>query len=116
MTLRPVVFLDVDGTIVTLVDPANDYSDPRVDWAVNEDLGVRYNPAVIGWIHELDSLAEVRWLTAWVKTAGTKLAPALGLPEFTVIPNIPPAPAQLPSLVATMGMLEPQYPPSWDPP
>lgn len=84
-SVRPVVFLDVDGTIATLVDPANDYSDPRVAWATDPATGVRYNPAVVAWIHELDGLAEVRWLTAWTDRAATELAPALGLPAFPAI-------------------------------
>lgn len=81
----PVLFLDVDGVIATFVDPANDYSDPRVNWTRNEQARVRYNPAVTGWIHELASLAEVRWLTAWEKKAAAVLAPALGLPAFDVV-------------------------------
>ncbi|MET4144305.1 hypothetical protein [Arthrobacter sp. UYCo732] len=84
--LRPVLFLDVDGPIVTIVDPANDYSDPRVAWTRNDSTGVRYNLEVVGWIHELAGLAEIRWLTAWEKSAAAELAPALGLPEFEVIP------------------------------
>ena len=83
---RPVAFLDVDGTIATLVDPVNDYSDPRVSWATDTATGVRYNPAVIGWIHELHTLCEVRWLTAWTQRAATELAPALGLPVFPAVP------------------------------
>lgn len=83
---RPVIFLDVDGVIVTVVDPLNDYSDPRVEWTINEETGVRYNPQIIPWIHELAGLAEIRWLTSWHERARTILAPALGLPEFTVAP------------------------------
>jgi hypothetical protein len=82
----PVAFLDVDGTIATVVDPVNDYSDPRVDWTTDSATGVRYNPAVVGWIHELHTLCEVRWLTAWTHTAATELAPALGLPAFPAVP------------------------------
>lgn len=83
---RAVVFLDVDGAIATLVDPANDYSDPRVLWVHDPVTGVRYNPAVARWIHELNSHAEVRWLTAWHDRAATELAPALGLPGFPSVP------------------------------
>lgn len=83
---RPLTFLDVDGTIATLVDPANDFSDPRVAWVDDSATGVRYNPAVVNWIHELDAMAEVRWLTAWANSAATELAPALGLPVFAVVP------------------------------
>lgn len=82
---RPVLFLDVDGPIATIVDPANDYSDPRVAWTMDDSIGIRYNPAVIGWINELAALAEIRWLTAWEKSAAESLAPALGLPKFEVI-------------------------------
>lgn len=83
---RPVTFLDVDGTIATLVDPANDYSDPRVHWVIEPATGVRHNRAVVRWIHELHAFAEVRWLTAWTDRAATELAPALGLPDFPAIP------------------------------
>jgi histidinol phosphatase-like enzyme len=35
MSLLPVLFLDVDGTIATLVDPASDYSDRRASWVTD---------------------------------------------------------------------------------
>lgn len=82
---RPVAFLDVDGTIATLVDKASDFSDPRVSWTEDPATGERYNPDVVGWVHELSALAEVRWLTAWTESARTKLAPALGLPDFPAV-------------------------------
>lgn len=82
---RPVAFLDVDGTIATLVDTASDFSDPRVVWTEDPATGARYNPDVVGWIHELSTLAEIRWLTAWTESARTQLAPALGLPDFPAI-------------------------------
>jgi hypothetical protein len=82
---RAVAFLDVDGNINTMVDPDNDYSDPRVDWTFHQDLGVRYNPQIVGWIHELAGGFDLRWLTMWGDTARTGLAPALGLPDFPAI-------------------------------
>lgn len=48
-SIRPVIFLDVDGVIATVVDAANDYSDPRVEWIDDVVVGVRYNPQVIPW-------------------------------------------------------------------
>lgn len=85
MNLRPVVLLDVDGNLLTFADPENDISDPRVAWVEYEQDGiVRYNPAMPGWIHELSMLAELRWLTSWNTEARTRLAPALGLPDFAV--------------------------------
>lgn len=52
---RPVVFLDVDGTIATAVDPASDFSDPRVDWVTDGDLAsVTTRPSPTGstsWPH-----------------------------------------------------------------
>ncbi|MCC3292531.1 hypothetical protein [Arthrobacter sp. zg-Y1110] len=80
---RPLILLDVDGNILTFPDPANDFSDPRVSWAEHPDAG-RYNPRVVPWLHELATLAEVRWLTSWHDEARTVLAPALGLPDFEV--------------------------------
>lgn len=80
---RPLILLDVDGNILTFVDSGNDFSDPRVPWAQHPDLG-RYNPAVPGWIRELHTLAELRWLTSWNTDARTRLAPGLGLPDFAV--------------------------------
>lgn len=78
-------FLDVDGNVNTLVDPANDYSDPRVPWAHHDGLDVRYNPNLVAWIHELHAAADLRWLTMWGASARTDLAPALGLPDFPAI-------------------------------
>lgn len=83
--LKPIAFLDVDGNVHTAVDPANDFSDPRVPWALNEDLGVRYNPKIADWIQELHEVAELRWLTSWGHRARTELSPALGLPDFPAI-------------------------------
>lgn len=85
MVRPPVVLLDVDGTLLTFADPENDISDPRVAWVGYEQGGiVRYNPAMPGWIHELHATAELRWLTSWNSEARTRLAPALGLPDFEV--------------------------------
>lgn len=85
MTSLPIIFLDVDGPIATMVDPVNDFSDPRVEWTKDPATRVRYNPAITRWIHELGSRAEVRWLTAWTDRAATHLAPALGLPAFRAV-------------------------------
>lgn len=82
--LPPLVLLDVDGAVATFPDPANDFSDPRVPWAVDPVTGIRYNPDVTGWIRELAAVAEVRWLTGWNERARTELGPALGLPVFQV--------------------------------
>lgn len=83
--MKPVVFLDVDGTLLTYVDPANDFSDPRVQWTVHPEHGYRYNPKVVDWVWELSRWAEVRWCTAMGERAATVMAPALGLPEFPVL-------------------------------
>lgn len=82
---RAVVFLDVDGNINTAVDPDNDYSDPRVAWTEHEGLGIRYNPQIVDWVHELNRVADLRWLTMWGSSARSELAPALGLPDFPAV-------------------------------
>lgn len=80
----PLVLMDVDGSLITYPDPANDFSDPRVQWMDNPAGPGRYNPAVTEWVRELSGIAEIRWLTGWNKRARTKLGPALGLPDFQV--------------------------------
>lgn len=90
--MKPVVFLDVDGTVLTYVDPANDFSDPRVQWEVEPEHGYRYNPQVVGWVGELNRWADIRWCTSMGERAATVLAPALGLPEFPVVDRMDPRP------------------------
>lgn len=90
--MNPIVLLDVDGTVLTFVDPANDFSDPRVQWTVHPEHGYRYNPQVVGWVWELSRWAEVHWCTSMGARAATVMAPALGLPVFPVVERMDPRP------------------------
>ncbi len=88
---RPVVFLDFDGVVATVTDPDNDYSDPRVDWRRHPELGIRYNPAALLWIHELARHTDVRWLTSLPAASRTHSAHALVLPDFPAAEDPGPA-------------------------
>jgi hypothetical protein len=90
--VRPLLFLDVDGTLLPVG------GDPRptpIDWdawqdASNPQLG-KLNPS-----HGPRLLAlpcELVWATAWMQDANEVIAPLLGLPELPVA-DLPDAPEE----------------------
>jgi hypothetical protein len=82
---RPLVFLDVDGTLLPL-DPAQPFHAGH-DWAAWQDVG---NPrlAHVDRTHGSRLLAldaELIWATGWMHDANVVIAPLVGLPLLPVL-------------------------------
>jgi hypothetical protein len=83
--IRPLVFLDVDGTLLPL-DAAEPF-DAGQDWQAWQATG---NPrlAYVDRTHGPRLLAlgaELMWATAWMHDANEVIAPLLGLPRLPVL-------------------------------
>ncbi|WP_156251012.1 HAD domain-containing protein [Pseudactinotalea terrae] len=102
----PVWFLDVDGVINSIGTPrakAGPYE--LVHVAPSHEpttYPIRYSPAVIGAINALSraGLVRVVWLTTWGADARDRVAPAVGLDTFEVLPGL----ADLEPYLAELGL------------
>lgn len=90
---RPLLFLDVDGTLLPYGTAAPAVSE--VDWSAWQQPS---NPLLSGLTRSLgDRLlaldCELRWATGWGEDANRVLAPILGLPQLPVVvlPDYPGA-------------------------
>lgn len=83
-TIRPLLFLDVDGTLLPL--DGSKPLDAASDWDGWQDTG---NPLLrrVDRTHGPRLLAlgcELMWATAWMEDANEVIAPLLGLPRLPV--------------------------------
>jgi hypothetical protein len=85
----PIWLLDVDGVINAV--SKNPTAWPEYKMEIINGFPIRWSPRVIDFIksgHEQGTF-EVRWLTTWGALANNLLAPVIGLPEFTVVAEMP---------------------------
>lgn len=92
MTLTPVWFLDVDGVINSVGQPKPKHGRHElvdVQTSNGRSYGIRYFPHLIARINDLhhSGLVDVVWLTTWNDDAPQRLAPAVGLDDFPVLPD-----------------------------
>ncbi|AIA02172.1 hypothetical protein SAZ_08800 [Streptomyces noursei ZPM] len=79
MTIRPLLYLDVDGVLnPVLLGPgfaAHDLMDHLVLLSADH----------AAWLHELSARYELVWATTWEHGANTHIAPLLDLPALPVV-------------------------------
>ena len=81
---RPLLLLDIDGTLVPLGPPDGiDLLEPPVG---GDHAYVRYRPELSGWMARLAEAFELVWATSWGVDANHVLSPLLGLPPLPVVP------------------------------
>lgn len=84
MNEKPYLLLDVDGVINAWPTP------PAVEGHLHIEVDgwpIWYNTAIIQRLNDLADRVEMRWLTTWREKAREHLAPAVGLPDFDVVPH-----------------------------
>lgn len=111
-TLRPVLYLDVDGVLNAIPYLSDDdvigndpiitaqvqeraaevgktaYDDYRADWV--NGYKITWSPTVIAAVKRWATIADMRWLTTWRDDAPGLLGPLFELPEFPAAypPNV----------------------------
>ncbi|MBO0774983.1 MAG: hypothetical protein J2P34_01605 [Actinobacteria bacterium] len=90
---RPLLFLDVDGTVLPRGDPA--LREKIEDWTAWQSPSNPHLPKIdSGHGERLRALpCDLIWATAWMHDANKVIAPLLGLPQLPVA-GLPDAPAE----------------------
>lgn len=90
---RVVVALDVDDVLnfdggpvsVNVHVAAAEHPDsPFVPRPADRTLRLSFDPEVSAWVADLQTRADVVWVTTWEELANTHVAPALGIPPMPV--------------------------------
>jgi HAD domain in Swiss Army Knife RNA repair proteins len=84
VTIRPLLFLDVDGVLNPFPDTPAGFDEH--DFFADDDEPVRLAAAHRDWLHELAGFYELVWATGWGGEANRILAPFFGLLELPLVP------------------------------
>jgi hypothetical protein len=107
----PVLLLDLDGVLSPFAaDTCPDGHQERVLFEGEEP--VRFCPAHGDWIHELASVGDVWWATAWGEHANDLFLPLLGVEPLPVV-QLPPAPFEPELKVPAVDAMVGDRPAAW---
>jgi hypothetical protein len=112
VTVRPLLFLDVDGVLNTYGPRDAPPGFTEHDLFPEDDEPVRLNLRHGEWISEALSAVDIAWATGWNQEANRLLAPLLGIPPLPVV-TMPSSPFRPDDKVPRIAAYAGDRPAAW---